>query len=225
MHSLASIFVSIVFVANSLFPKSNIPQVLGVKIAQTGDTNQTTVIEPVSRKFGVLERIKIGDNASASAKNRIEEEKNRREEFKTRVTQIRDEKKKERLTQLDSNLAKINQKAVEHWNKVLNRLTEILAKIKTRMTEVSENGKDVTIILAAVSIAEVKIAEAKVVVNTQSDKIYTISVGEEDKLGESAKTTISQMRNDIKSVGDTVKEAIQSLKDVHTALKSVIGSE
>ncbi len=253
MHSLASFFVSLVFVANSLFPKSNIPQVLGVQIAQVGDSEETITTNSDSRTTSPTSTPKSGSNTLERSKEilKLSEEKLRkalttrdlklkdatgsgerntedlakREEFKKKVNEIHDENKKERLVVLDANLAKFNQKAVEKWTKVLDRLTEILNKIKTRTDEAALKGKDVTSILAAISTSEAKIADAKAEVIAQSSKTYTISIGDESNLGQSASSTVIGMKTDIKAVELTIKDAIQSVKDVYTALVAVVGHD
>lgn len=273
MQTFASIFVSLVVIANTVFPKADIPKVLGVQIAVSGSGSEEIKVEsssdsrsedtedPKTSEQESSTTESSGETNSSSSKDFFEKSREafkksqerirktleiknesetetevededegsqvnlkKREEFKTKLGEIRDEKKKEKLTNLDENLSKVNANAVSRWNKVLERLEAIIAKIKTRTDEASAQGRDVTGILSAISTAEGKITDAKTAVADQSNNAYVIVIGSESNLGQSVKSTISTLKTDLKAVETKVKAARDAVKDVFTALKAVVGT-
>lgn len=250
MHSLASLFVSLVLVANSAFPKADLPRVLGVQIADRGG-NETESVETQKEEEKetpepLIERKSLSSNdfiersreAIKNSKDKIrktleveneneDENENssesgkKKEEFRKKLSELKDEAKKEKLSNLDENLGKVNTNTVNRWNKLLERLTAILEKIKTRTDEESTKGVDVTSILAAISNAETKIADAKKAVNDQSDNVYTITIGSESNLGQSVKSAISGLKTDLKSTEIAVKDAKNAVVAVLKLLKTL----
>jgi hypothetical protein len=249
MHTLASLFVTLVVTANVLFPKSNLPQVLGIETS--GSSHQATgSLESNGSGSGSL-RFRTLPSHSPFPSNRpkdasgsgnffqkivtaFENHQNgpkdgtpsgiTREEFKLKLSEIKDTVKQQRLTSLDGNITKINQRAVANWNSLLDRLSLILDKIKTKTTELSGQGKDVSSVLSAISTAESKIAAAKAAVSAQSGKTYVIDIGTGNNLGQNASATIQTMKADLKAVEALVRDALQSVKDVYFALRGVIGT-
>lgn len=265
MQTLASIFVSLVVIANTVFPKADLPKVLGVQIAMSGSDSEEVKVESsseTSEQESSTPEPSVEKNSSSSKdffersreafkksqerirktleiknenddkdENEVEDEDEgsqislkKREEFKLKLTEIKDEKKKEKLTNLDANLSKVNSNTVDRWGKALDRLTAILEKIKTRTDEAQTAGKDVTGILSAIATAETKIADAKAAVADQSNNAYVIVIGSESNLGQSVKATISTLKTDLKGVEAKVKIAKDAVKDLFSALKLVIGS-
>lgn len=277
MQTLASFFVSLVVIANTVFPKADLPKVLGVQIAISGSDSEEIRVESSSNsesedstdssdseQESSTPEPSVERNSSSSKdffersreafkksqerirktleiknengnddedETEVEDEDegsqvslNKREEFKTKLGEIKDEKKKEKLSNLDENLSKVNANAVSRWGKVLERLEAIVAKIKTRTDEASAQGKDVTGILSAIAIAEAKIAEAKSAVADQSNNAYVIVIGSESNLGQSVKSTISTLKTDLKAVEAKVKAAKEAVADVFKALKAVVGT-
>lgn len=279
MQTLASVFVSLVVIANTVFPKADLPKVLGVQIASSGSSDseevkvesstsesesedskdsetseqESSTPEPSveknsssSKDFFERSReafkksqerirktleIKNENESDSEDENEVEDEDEgsqvslkKREEFKLKLAEIRNEEKKQKLNELDTNLTKVNQNSVQRWDKVLERLEAIVAKIKTRTDEAAAQGKDVTGILSAVSTAESKISDAKAAVADQSNNAYVIVIGSESNLGQSVKATISTLKTDLKAVEAKVKAAKDAVKDLFSALKLVVGS-
>lgn len=266
MQTLASIFVSLVVIANTVFPKADFPKVLGVQIAISGsDSEEVKVEDSETSERESSTAGSSGEFNSSSSKNFFEKSREafkksqerirktleiknengnddedeteiededegsqvnlkKREEFKLKLAEIRNEEKKQKLNELDTNLTKVNQNAVQRWNKVLVRLEAIVIKIKTRTDEASVQGHDVTGILSAITVAETKIADAKSAVTDQSNNAYVIVMGSESNLGTSVKATISTLKTDLKGVEAKVKTAKDAIRDVFAALKLVIGS-
>lgn len=249
MESLASLYVTLVLVVNSLFPSINLPHVLGVDLTSPSvlaeessaesvvniDTTSTgearTNIRQVVRAQGTsledarrareeaLVRMREAKEAA------MEEAKTAREEFKERLRLIQDERKRQVVERIDTNMARFNEKWVEHWNKVLSRLREILAKIDSRVDKLAEAGKDVSDVKSAIAKAETAIDAAQAAINEQAGKTYVIEIGEEETLGENVSSVVKQFRDDIKGIIEKVKIARMAVRDAFLALKEVLGEK
>ncbi len=235
METLASLFVVLVTTTNSIAPQANIPQVLGVQIANE-TTNTTTNVsiegsasgrntqEIKNRIDDVLKQRKALEVDFKARRQLLEDEiRRKREEFKSKIATIKDERKKQVVNNLDQNISSRNSKWVEHWNKFLVKLTEILGKIKTRTDEAAAKGKDVTLVRTAISAAEKAIADAQALVNAQSGKTYVFNISSEETLSSDVRSTVTQFKSDVQSVMTLMNTARKAVNDVYGVLKTVVG--
>lgn len=139
---------------------------------------------------------------SAKATERLEQIQARRQEFKTKLAQIRDAKKKQILEHISNQLALINDRATKAMLIHLERLQALVDKIKTRKPEV-----DITAV-------QTKIDEAKAAVETQAAKEYIIEFNGEAGLRVGASTAKTQLRADLKAVREKVRLARQAVVDL-----------
>ncbi|KKU02512.1 MAG: hypothetical protein UX99_C0007G0015 [Candidatus Amesbacteria bacterium GW2011_GWB1_47_26] len=129
----------------------------------------------------------------------------RREEFKQKLQTVKDERKKKIVERADAKLAEINKRRTDAMTRHLDKMSEILAKVKAR-------GGDTT-------AAEAAVAEARSAVAAQAAKVYTITITTEDKLkinvGETMKALITDLRNlhegKIVPARKAVSDAIKSI--------------
>ncbi|MFZ5932548.1 MAG: hypothetical protein ACOYT7_00460 [Patescibacteria group bacterium] len=247
MESLASLFVSLVVVANSFFPKVGLPQRLGVNLGTSSVLSEDTTSEveaeastPSGTSANLREALEARKNALEEARRERKEAlerareareaamdaaKTAREEFKERLREIRNERKRKVVERIDENIAKHNEKWVEHWNRVLSRLREILAKIQTRADKLAAVGKDVSKVNSAISAAESLIAEAQSAVDAQAGKTYVIEITDEETLGENVSRLVQDFRNDVKSVIEKVQAARKGVRDAFKELKAIFEVE
>jgi hypothetical protein len=227
MESLAGIFISLITLVNSVAPATHISQRLAVYplsnssstavlsdedetvIESTPAATSTTSESRQTRKNEQLEKAREQrKKVEEAAKKRREEIKakveSKREELKEKLESIKDENKKKIVEHLGEMMASKNEKWTSHWNTVLTRLTEILAKVE-------ERGGDV-------ALAKAAITEAQAAVTAQSAKTYTISVTTEAKLREDVSPTATQFKADLKATQEKVKDAREA---VHAAFKSI----
>ena len=122
-------------------------------------------------------------------------------EFRERITQIRDEKKKQIVEHVSNQLKLINDRAVQAMLRHLERLQELLNKIKTRKPA------------ADVSMAQTKIDEAKTAVEAQAAKEYIIEFTGEAGLRTGASAAKQKLRADLKAVREKVRLARQAVVD------------
>ena len=234
METLAKLFVGLVTVANTVAPQANIPRVLGVQIAQDttvdvqnvdttnlGSARSTRVREAV--EDARIRRQEAIEEFQARRQAAKEEWETRREEFKQRLTEIRDERKREIVKLMDLRMEKMLERWVEHWNRVLARLTEILAKVGTRADKAEAAGHDVSSTRAAITEAEAAIAEAQAAVNELAGKTFVIEITDEENLGQNVSDTIHQVREELQAVREKVRAARQAVLDVLHALQAIRG--
>lgn len=161
-------------------------------------------------------------NALNSAREDFKENKEKAlQEFKTRLAQIKDARKKTLAEKVNTAFNKINANRTAEFNRHLARLTSILDRIEVRKNKAKEEGKNVSAVEAAIAKARLSIATAQTAVNAQIDKDYTISFTNETNLGQGAKTTRTQLRQDLVGVWQKVTAAKQAVVDTFKSWKTV----
>lgn len=191
-------------------------------------TQIKTEREDIKAKKAEL-NIKIKDDREA-AKKRIEairEEakkaaETRRAELKDKISKLRDEKKKQIATRLDEQMARFNARWTDHFNNVLNRLSEILAKVELRANKAETNGKDVAAVKTAIANAKTAIATARAATETQAKKTYIATFSSDTELNAAFKVVREQLKKDLFELRDgAIKNAREAVKNAHQALKGV----
>jgi len=168
--------------------------------------------------------------AQEAAKNRLEVAREevkktveaRQTELKDKISKLRDKKKRQIVTRLDEQMARLNIQWTNHFSNVLNRLLEILGKIELRTTKAETSGKDVTAVKTAIQNAKAAIETARTAVETQAKKTYIATFSSETGLGAAFKVVREQLRKDLfglrdgamKSARETVQNSLQALKSV-----------
>lgn len=231
MESLASLFVGLVTVAHTLVPGANVTKVLALNplspnqavLSETDETSSNS--SPRLKEIGekIQKRLEEREQKIATFKERrqerSEDRQEKRAEFKEKLADIKDERKQEIVEKIDTNLITLNTKWVSKWNEVLTRLSSIIVKIETRTETLKANGKDTTEIEDAIASAKSSIETAQAAVTAQEAKTYTITISDEDSLGQSVKTTINDFHNDIKNTRDTVNDARKAVMKILPLLK------
>lgn len=138
----------------------------------------------------------------------------KRADFKTRLLEIKDARKQKIVENLDKSYVNINNRWTTHFKNVLQRLTKIADKIK-----IVAQKQNNTAALTKIDQIYAQIAALNTSVDTQAGKTYTITITDDAKLGESAKTVHRQLRTDLESLRDQIKNIRESLKKVFLTLK------
>lgn len=248
METLATFFVALVTLANTVVPQANLPGILGVSVlGDEAESSSTSAELPdgdvsvrskddIKRRLAQLrgersdrleearqERKVASEEARLAREEAKEKAKEIREEFKVRLEALKDEKKKMTVEHIDERLARLNEKWTNHFNKKLTRLAEILAKIQGRTEALGAEGVDVAEVNAAIVEAEAAINTAQDAVNTQAGKTYIIEITDEENLGENVSQAIHALKADIKVVREEVRTAKQAVHDAFKALKEAAG--
>ncbi len=134
----------------------------------------------------------------------------KRELFRQKMQTVRDEQKRKIVERADAKIAEINKRRTDAMTRHLDKMGEILVKVKAR-------GGDTTAAGAAVT-------DARSTVAAQAGKTYVITISTEDKLkinvGEAMKALMTDLRNlhegKIVPARKAVSDAIKSVKPVST---------
>lgn len=159
--------------------------------------------------LAVSPTLAIEATRSAKIGERLEQRQERRQEFKDKLIQIRDEKKRQILERISNQLQFINDKAVKAMLNHLERLQALLEKIKTRKPETNTTN------------TQTKINEAKTAVEAQADKEYIIEFSGEAGLRVGASTAKTKLRADLKFVKEKVRLARQAVVDLLKTTKEL----
>lgn len=162
-------------------------------------------------------RIEIRERKEeASAAARLD-----REEFKERLAEIKNARKRLTVQRIDISLEAINNKWIDHWNRVLDRLSELLAKVESRADKAEAAGKDVSDVRDLIVAAGAAIDAAQEEVNSQAENVYVIEIDEEENLGTGVSTAIKELKDDLGVVREAVKAAHDAVRDVLRELKGI----
>ena len=238
MEILATLFVSLVTFANTLVPQANLPQVSGIHAVR--DT-AVSVTNDLKKEDGLVDRSAVRqrvreaveetrnrrqetvDEFRANREKAREEMQTKREEFRTKLAEIKDARKRKIVELIGLRFEKLNERWVNHWNKVLARLAEILTKIGTRADKAEAAGRDVSAVRAAITAARAAISAAQDALNTQAGKTYVIEITNEENLGQNVRETIQLARGDLRGVREKVREARQAVIEALRVLKGIRG--
>jgi len=244
---LATIFVTLIIFAHTVVPQANLPKVLGVNVLGDQEESQALIQNSTAsarskeelknrvialgelRRDRYLEMLQIRKEATEEARlareKALEKTKYSREQFAERLREMRDEKKAKVVANIDEIMANRNERWVTHWNRVLDRLALILAKIEARRDNLSSEGKDVAAVTATITKARSAIDDAQTAVNEQAAKTYVIKIESEINLGQRVRTVVHQFKQDVSATIAKVRVAKQSVQDAFKALKVVAGEE
>lgn len=133
-------------------------------------------------------------------------------DIRLKLSEISDERKQQVVENLLERIGDLNQKWVDHWNNVLTRLGEILAKIQSRGQSLASEGKNTSELNGAISDAQAAIATAQAAVNAQAGKAYTIEITSEENLRADAKRLFGQFKSDTSNVKRQIQAAREAVR-------------
>lgn len=148
----------------------------------------------------------------------------RREQIKAKVEGMRDERRKRIVERVQARLGTINERRMEHFDRVLERLSAILDKIASRTEKAKAKGKDVAAIESAIASARTAISTAQSAVDEQRTKTYQITVTDDGTARGEVEGVIKQLHADMKAVYDTVVAARQAVQSVFQQIKTIASS-
>ena len=190
---------------------------LGVDSTGSAGTNQNSEIQN-----RIEEQKEIREQNRLEIQNALQEKKEelltlreqKREEFHLRLQEIKDAKKQKIFENLDKSYVNINNRWTTHFKNVLARLTKILDKVKIR-AENQENSE----VLDSINDIYNQIEQTEAAVEVQTAKTYTIDITAEDKLGEAAKAVHSQLRSDLQALREQIKDIREAVRGVILTLQ------
>src|SRR3990167_4664409 len=169
-----------------------------------------------------IEDVNVTQVQKRNVRQNVKERKiTNREEFKTRIAKIKDTKKQAIVEKIDNQIAVLNKKHTDRFNKLLEKLTSILSRIETKTDELETDGVNVSTVDVAVQIARDAISVAQREILDQAGKDYVIEIDTESNLREVVYSGFKEFRGDmeilrdsIKVVRDAVYEAAKTLREV-----------
>lgn len=132
--------------------------------------------------------------------------------LKAKLQQFKDQQKAARVERINTELARINNKRAEQMLKFLDRASNILSRLETRVDEATAAGKDTGAAKQAIADAKTALDSAKTAVEAQAQNDYTISI-----------TSESTVRADARAARDKLRIDLQTLKSQITAAKQAVG--
>lgn len=197
-----------------------------------------------------ISRVKGLDFLINEAKNRAEQSarkikqlrletqeqiKQKQENLRSKVAEIKDEKKQKAAEKILNQFDHINRVSTDHFLSVLDKLDAVLQKIKSRAEKAASDGKDLTAAKQAIQKAEQSIKIAREAVIAQAAKTYTVdssviagAVADEgknsivSKLRERFKELRKQLFNDLAALrGGAMKSAREAVHAAAEALAKV----
>lgn len=145
----------------------------------------------------------------------------KRAELKQNLAKIKDERKKAAAERIYQELNKLNERAMNHFVDVLNRLEKTLGKIKDRTAKAETNGRDVAAVKTAISNAEQAITASRTAVEVQSKKTYDFTFDSEETLRLNIGKARQQLRDDISAVRKIVFDARDAVRKAAVALAQI----
>src|SRR3989344_942080 len=187
-----------------------------------------------SRKEAVKERVEARKELVQARKETLVERRDALKErmatkeaaLKNRLANFKDQKKATAAARINTNLNKINEKQTDMMLKHLEKMSQILTKLETRVNAGKPDIKDPASARAAIADAKIQIASATAAVNAQVDKNYTVSVTSEATVKTDAQAVRNSLHTDLKSVREAVIAAKQSVaKAIRVAKSGSTGRE
>lgn len=160
-------------------------------------------------------------NRKAIVAQRKDAVQQKREEFKTRLQTIRNEKKKAAVERIDIKIANMNEAQTIRFTSILVKLQSILDRVSQKASEAKANGKDTTALDSSITTAQAVIDSAKTAVSAQAAKAYSIQISDEATLRNSVGATTSQFRKDLRDVHKAVVDAKQAVQNAVGELAKV----
>jgi len=152
------------------------------------------------------------------AKSKIEA---KRAELKERLTKIKDERKKQVVERIYNQVNELNERLLDHFSAVLEKLEKVLDRISNRAAKAEANGRDVSAVKTAIIEATNAIALSRTAIQNQAGKVYDPVINTESAL----KTDVGKIRQalhgDLAGVQETVKTSWEAVRKAATALAQI----
>lgn len=144
----------------------------------------------------------------------------KRQELKKKLEKIRDERKRKIVERIDKQLDELNERRLNHFSAVLDKLEKVLERIGSRADKASERG-DVSAVRKAIEEASLAIATSRSAIVAQSGKTYTLAINSEEGLRVDVGRSRQALYRDLKAVFDVVKAAREAVHKAATTLAKI----
>jgi len=146
-----------------------------------------------------------------------------REQFRTQLQNIQDEKKRQIISRIEQNLNNLNKKIVDQLSLRLDRFEDLLAKITSRVEKMEDEGLVVTEPRGAIETTQANIDSLREVLLQQAEKVYVPQVVSESGLRIAAGTSYQELRGDIKVINDKLVAIKKEIANILHLLAQIKG--
>jgi len=146
-----------------------------------------------------------------------------REEFRQKLSQLKDARKKAIVEKIDARIAEINLNRTAIMTNHLNQIEAVLNKLETRANTAKTNGKNVSSVETAIASARAAIATARQNISDQAAKQYVINITSETNLGAAVSVTRQAFANDLQVTHKSVVSARQTVAAAISTLAQILG--
>jgi len=147
-----------------------------------------------------------------------EEISQKRATLKEKLTVIKDERKKKVVEKIDQQINELNKRVVNQLSAVLDKLSDMLERVAGRADTAESKGYDVSMALSAIEGANQAIGSARMAVQAQAGKTYTIQITTEENIKRNVGDARQTLNADLKVVRAVVKYAHDAVRKAAVAL-------
>lgn len=134
-----------------------------------------------------------------------EEKLSKREQFRAKLMEIKNEEKRALAERLQQRIDEINLRLCENYENYLKKIEMILDKMEDIVAELKTKGIKTENVEKMIQQARDKIAELRAKVNQQKEKDYTVNITGEKFLKVNFGSTMSQLRKDHRNLRTEIK--------------------
>ena len=178
--------------------------------------NETVVREQMENRYRV---VRVERNELQETKEEL------RERFRTRLGEIKDERKQRVVMKISDDLVMRNLKWTRHLSSALTRLSDILTKLETRANRIKlEKNADISAVTTAIADARSMISSLQEKIDIQAEAEYVIELGSGETLGQKVSEKINELREDIGLLREEVMKIKVAVQDVYQLLARISGN-
>src|SRR3989304_1487296 len=149
-----------------------------------------------------------------------------RAEFRLKLTEIKDERRKNILARLNERVCEINKNRMENMDRHLDKMDSILDRVVTRTSIAKSEGLDTGSAEQAAKNARDKVTEARTAVDVQAEKPCDLMIsGGEKNLGGEVSGLIRRFRQDVAGGQDKVVSARKAGSFAIQSLARIVGEK
>jgi len=186
----------------------------------------TNAAQPsISSRSGMIKE-KITEKKDAIKERRETTQQERKEKlatYKKRLATFKDTVKAERVERISTIFQTINSKRTSIMSTNLERMRSIILKLEEKVAQLEKEGKDTTQAKQAIQEAKNGIETTRIVVQTQAEKEYTMTISSENTVKTDAATMRSALHTDLQTLHTTVVATRNQLSQAISETKILLG--
>lgn len=188
---------------------------------QTIQARQATLRADFQAKSDEIK--KVIEEKRQEIKTKIEA---KRAEVEAKINGIKDARKRDLASRIDSNLKDFNSRMLERFAANLDQLSAVLVNITSRTDKADARGLNVSSVRTAIASAQTAIANAHTAITAQAGKTYVpaVTTTTTDSMVKSAFVAVrDSMRQDLKVVQKAVMDARDAVHNAAVTLAQIPG--